>query len=61
MARVTQPVRIGVDVSKHTLEISHEQTAEVIRLENTPEAIGSWLADLYHDDLKQYSKYLKIP
>ena len=46
MARVTQPVRIGVDVSKHTLEISHEQTAEVIRLENTPEAIGSWLADL---------------
>lgn len=46
MAMTTQPVRIGIDVSKHTLEISSEHTAEVVSIDNTPEAIRQWLADL---------------
>lgn len=46
MAMVVQPRRIGVDVSKHTLDICVEGERAVLHLANTPEAIGAWLKDL---------------
>ena len=46
MTTSTSPLRIGIDVSKDTLELCVEHTSHVTTLDNTPEAIAAWLSSL---------------
>ena len=46
MTTPIQPLRIGIDVSRDTLELCVEPTSQVTTIDNTSEAITTWLAGL---------------
>lgn len=48
MAKLAEPIRYGVDVSKETLDIAQSNTSTSVQLTNKCSAIKSWLNTLPH-------------